>query len=157
MRHTPGAANRALALLSKMLNLAEKWGYCRMARTHVAIVETNPEHKIERFLGTGELARLGDALAEAERTRTEMPSVVASIRLLAFTGCRLSEILTLRWDWINRDPNNPFVIGGRNPGTHLVNLRKPRYRIRSEAGLEGVRIHDLRHSFASFGAGAGLS
>ena len=49
------------------------------------------------------------------------------------------------------------VIRGRNAGAHLVNLRKPWHRIRAKAGLDGLRIHDLRHSFASFGAAAGLS
>jgi integrase len=189
MRRTPGAANRTLALLSKIFNLAEKWGLRSDGSNPCRHVEKNPERKIERYLTAGEFARLGEALVEAERTRTEMPSVIAAIRLLAFTGCRLSEILTLRWDWIDRErgclnlpdsktgrktvylgapalevltqigrePGNPHVITGRNPGTHLVNLSKPWYRIRATAGLDGLRIHDLRHSFASFGAGAGLS
>jgi integrase len=189
MRQTPGAANRALALLSKMFNLAEKWGVRPDGSNPCRHVEKNPERKFERYLTANEFARLGDALNEAERTQTEMPSVIGAIRLLAFTGCRLSEILTLRWDWIDRErgclnlpdsktgrktvylgapalevlnriekePENPYVITGRNPGTHLVNIRKPWHRIRSNAGLDELRIHDLRHSFASFGAGAGLS
>ena len=189
MRQTPGAANRTLALLSKMLNLAEKWGLRPDGSNPCRHVEKNPERKIERYLTTGEFARLGDALAEAERTRTEMPSAIAAIRLLAFTGCRLSEILTLRWDWVDwergclhlpesksgrktvyigppalevlsrieRESDNPYVIAGKRPGAPLVNLRKPWHRIRKKAGLGGVRIHDLRHSFASFGASAGLS
>lgn len=56
-----------------------------------------------------------------------------------------------------REENNPFVIVGRNPGTHLINLQKPWRRVRKEAELEDVRLHDLRHSFASFAVGAGLS
>ena len=43
------------------------------------------------------------------------------------------------------------------PGKHLINLQKPWRRIRAIAGLDDVRIHDLRHSFASFAVGAGLS
>ena len=58
---------------------------------------------------------------------------------------------------MDQEPQNPYVIMGRNPSTHLVNIRKPWLRIRARAGLKDVRIHDLRHSFASFGAGAGLS
>jgi integrase len=52
---------------------------------------------------------------------------------------------------------NPFVIVGGRPGGHLVNLQKPWRRIRAAAKLGNARIHDLRHSFASLAAGAGMS
>ena len=48
-----------------------------------------------------------------------------------------------------RDPDNPWVIVGRKPGTHLIDLHYAWWRIRARAGLNDVRIHDLRHSFAS--------
>ena len=48
-----------------------------------------------------------------------------------------------------RDPDNPWVIAGRKPGAHLTDLQHPWRRIRARAGLDDVRIHDLRHSFAS--------
>ena len=48
-----------------------------------------------------------------------------------------------------RDEDNPWVIAGRKPGWHLTDLQHPWRRIRGRAGLDGVRIHDLRHSFAS--------
>ena len=60
-------------------------------------------------------------------------------------------------DGIERHESNPFVIVGREPMSHLVNLRKPWSRIRKQAGLEDLRLHDLRHSFASIGAGLGIS
>jgi integrase len=54
--------------------------------------------------------------------------------------------------------DSPFVFRGRRHGKHLVNLRKPWYRIRAKAQLpEGTRIHDLRHSFASMGLKSGMS
>ena len=144
---------------------------------------------MERFLSNEELARLGDVLAEAERTRTDNPSAIAAIRLLLFTGCRRSEILTLKWEHvdfegqclripesktgsktvylsppalevlagIDREERGPYVITGAKPGSHLVNLTKPWQRIRKKAELEGVRIHDLRHSFASMAVAGGLS
>ena len=56
-----------------------------------------------------------------------------------------------------RFENNPFVIVGARDGAALVNLQKPWRRIRARAGLEDVRIHDLRHSFASVAASGGLS
>ncbi len=49
---------------------------------------------------------------------------------------------------------NPYVIIGRRAAAHIVNLEKPWRRIRQEAGLDDVRIHDLRHSYASVGAAA---
>ena len=48
-----------------------------------------------------------------------------------------------------RDADNPWVIVGRKPGEHLTDLQHPWQRIRARAGLDDVRIHDLRHSFAS--------
>ena len=48
-----------------------------------------------------------------------------------------------------RDEENPWVIAGRKPGSHLTDLQHPWRRIRARAELDDVRIHDLRHSFAS--------
>ena len=56
-----------------------------------------------------------------------------------------------------REEKNPYVIVGRNLGTHLINLQKPWRALRKATGLHDVRLHDLRHSFASFAVGAGLS
>lgn len=58
---------------------------------------------------------------------------------------------------IPRQDGNPYVIIGRKPGTHLVNIKGSWSVIRVEAKLEDVRLHDLRHSFASFGARTGMS
>ena len=59
---------------------------------------------------------------------------------------------------IDRRDGNPWVIVGRKPGSHLTDLQHPWRRIRAHAGLDDVRIHDLRHSFASGGllVGEGL-
>ena len=59
---------------------------------------------------------------------------------------------------IDRRDGNPWVIAGRKPGSHLTDLQHPWRRIRARAGLDDVRIHDLRHSFASGGllVGEGL-
>src|SRR5262249_38277551 len=56
-----------------------------------------------------------------------------------------------------RMADNPYVIAGKNPGARLINLQKPWRRIRAKANLADVRIHDLRHSFASVAAGTGMS
>ena len=58
---------------------------------------------------------------------------------------------------IPRVANNPFVIVGRREGKHLVNIQKPWNRIRKAAKLDDVRIHDLRHTFASVAVAHGMS
>ena len=50
---------------------------------------------------------------------------------------------------IDRRDGNPWVIAGRKPGSHLTDLQHPWRRIRARAGLDDVRIHDMRHSCAS--------
>jgi integrase len=57
---------------------------------------------------------------------------------------------------IPRVTGNPYVIVGRNPDTCLVNLEKPWRRLRAKAGLRDVRLHDLRHTYASYGVANGL-
>lgn len=56
-----------------------------------------------------------------------------------------------------RVEGNPYVCPGMKEGTHYSSLYGIWHRIRTRAGLEDVRIHDLRHSFASVGVGGGLS
>lgn len=63
------------------------------------------------------------------------------------------------WELLERAPwheGNPYVCAGSRPGSRYSNIEKPWRRIREAAGLPDVRIHDLRHSFASVGVGAGI-
>ena len=176
LRDKPYQANRTLGVLSKMFSLAEIWGLRPDGSNPCRHVKRYKESKRERFLSPEETERLGEVLAEAE---SEMPSAVAAFRLLLLTGCRLSEIQFLRWECVRedcielpdaktggrvvplgpearavlaalpREEDNPWVIRGRLPGSHITDLQRPWRRIRARAGLEDVRIHDLRHSYAS--------
>ena len=56
-----------------------------------------------------------------------------------------------------REPDNPHVIVGKKPGSHMVNVKDSWAVIQRAADLADVRIHDLRHTFASLGARAGMS
>ncbi len=57
---------------------------------------------------------------------------------------------------IEKQANNPYVFCGDKPGTHLVAIQKTWERIRKQADLPDIRIHDLRHSFASFAINNGV-
>jgi integrase len=198
----PVNANRCLTTLSHVFSMAEKWGYRPRGSNPCKGVDRYKETPRERLLTAEELARLGDALAEAEngpqparqkerkaRQSAEDYRAIACIRLLAFTGARLSEILTLQWAWIDferglarlpdsktgaktliltapalaiinalpRVKGNPYILPGDRKGTHFVGVQKPWQRIRKLAGLDDVRLHDLRHAFASIAVASGDS
>ena len=190
-RATPTEANRALAVLSTMMNLAERWGERADGSNPCRHVGKYPERRRERFLSAQELARLGDVLAgypRGRRMETACGYHAAAIKLLVFTGARLGEVLSLQWQWIDwergearlpdsktgaktlhlpppalavlaelpRVEGNPHVIVGGKTGAALVNLEKPWRAIRKAAGLDDVRLHDLRHSFASTAASGGM-
>jgi integrase len=90
MRDKPVQANRTLALLSKMLGLAERWGYRPPSSNPCRGVDHFPERPRERFLSASELARLGAVLSEEEK---DQPFVVLAIRLLVLSGARRDEVL----------------------------------------------------------------
>ena len=184
MRDKPYQANRTLGVISKMMNQAEAWGLRPDRSNPCYHVRKYKERKRERFLSTEELARLGKALEEEEALA---PAAATAFRLLLYTGARLSEIQTLKWEYIRgnrihlpdsktgaktiplngpalevlagakRTDGNPWVIVGTAEGSHLTDLQKPWRRVRKAAGLDDVRIHDLRHTFASEAVMAGES
>jgi integrase len=189
LRETPYQANRLLAVLSKFFNWCERHGFRPDHSNPARHIEKFKEEKRKRYLSAEELARLGDALRQAEQDGSLDQYGASAIRLLVLTGARLSEILTLRWSEVDfagqclrledsktgaksvylnpaavevltslpRLEGNPFVICGRREGMHLVNLQKPWRRVREAAELPDVRLHDNRHSFASFAVASGMS
>lgn len=58
---------------------------------------------------------------------------------------------------IVRQKDNPYVFCGVKQGQPIVNLQKPWRRIRAMADLDDVRLHDLRHTFASVAVMNGMS
>jgi integrase len=208
MSATPFAANRCLALLSSIWNWAARRDEVPFDANPVRGVEKNRERSRERFLTADEFSRLGQALQLAEtiglpwqlnpdRASKHLPRVenrrtvldpfsVGAIRLLIFTGARVGEILSAKWDQVDfgrgilflpdsktgkkpvylsraalavleklcRIDGNPYIISG-NKGRR-ADLKRPWAMICRAAQLDGVRLHDLRHSFASYGAGDGL-
>ena len=181
LRDTPARANAAVHLLSRMYTLAEAWELVPPGRNPCLSVRRYRTRKRERFLTPEEYRRLGRALRQAEAEDGTWPAAIAAIRLLVLTGCRRGEILSLRWDDVDRTagdlrlrdakagprmvpltkpvlrildaiprlPENAWVIAGQRPGKRLTGLHHYWRPVRERAGLSDVRLHDLRHSFAS--------
>ena len=184
LHETPAAANRALPVLSVVLRQAELYGHrlsganpCRGIRRYRC-----PGRR--RFLTRPELKRLASQLSEQE---SSAPLAVALVRLLLLTGCRQSEIRTLEWReyrarhlhltdskvgprtvWLcdaartvlDRLPRKScFVFPATDGETPLATeaLYSWWRRVRKEAELPGLRLHDLRHSYASFALKQGES
>ena len=186
-RATPFRANRVIALLSKMFALAEEWDVRPTGSNPCRGVKRAREQRRERYLSSAEIARLWATMAEAEATLAIPTAMLALVRLLLLTGCRLGEIRNLLWEQVDferaclhlsdsktgpkvihlntpaleilaaieRVEGNPHVIIGTVPGAHFVGVHKAWKRIRASAGLDGLRLHDLRHTYASILAGLG--
>ena len=93
-----GTATRTVGLLGGIFSFAVQEGI--RADNPVRGVKRFADRKCERYLTASELGRLGDALKAAE-AEGENPIALAALRALIFTGCRLSEILRLRWTEID--------------------------------------------------------
>ena len=174
---TPAAGDQAVWVLSKMFKLAESWGMVAPGRRPTRHVRRYGGTSRERFLTPEEYRRLGAALKRLEASGALMPSAAAAIRLLMLTGCRKSEIRTLRWSDIHlgesktgpravqlppaaarllealpQRTDSPWVFpgndrDGRYSGGGLDHAWRT---VRAAAGLEDVRLHDLRQSCAAY-------
>jgi len=190
----PSNANRCLAILSHIFSIGAKWEVIPAGLNPCRGIRRFRERIRERFLSAEEVVSLGKALTEADRTSASSSEdwrAVNILRLLVYTGARLSEILTLQWDWIQWEAgfarlpdsktgtkmvplprpaldvlrrmseehgrHSKFVFPGKRSGTYFTGIQKPWQRIRLKAGLPGVRIHDLRHCFASTAVAHGES
>ena len=176
LRATPVAADRSMPVLSVIMREAELMGVRPESSNPCRGIRRYRRKGRERFLSDDEIRRLSERLsAHADR----FPDEVAVIRLLLLTGCRKSEILTLRWTdyreghlflrdsktgprtvWLSTparrileslDRTGRWVFPGPGAKGHgSTNWLDRVWRpVRAEAELRGVRLHDLRHTHAS--------
>lgn len=182
--HGPCMANRVIATLSKMFNLAIRWQMC--TTNPVKGVERNPENKRRRYLSGDEIARLTVAL---NQHRDQAAANV--IRLCLLTGARKGEVLSAKWDqfdlgagiWTKsssetkqkrdhvvpisapalqllaalRENNKTATYLFPSRGSHLQDIKEDWTEICRVAGIVGARVHDLRHTHASILASSGVS
>ena len=174
-RTAPGNANNALKLFRQIMNFAVARGYVETNPSRG--IKRNRRPPLTRFLSRDEIARLhrvlDDHAARGQRAQADI------VRLLLLTGCRKSEIVRLRWsevheeflvladaktgprkvplntrarDIIDRQPRSgsPFVFPSpRDPARPRGAELGLWWRVRKEAEIEDVRLHDLRHTHAS--------
>ena len=172
----PAGANRTLDILRQIFNYAIECGHVDSNPTRG--IRHNPKPKVTRFLSRSEIARVL-AVLRAHRGRGSGRQQADIIRLLLLTGCRKSEILLLRWSEVDGDtlrlsdsktgPRTVVLSTGaqgilaRQPRAQSAyvfpSLRDPARprsselslwrKVRREASIDDVRLHDLRHTFAS--------
>jgi integrase len=167
LRHIPYDANRCLEIISKIFNLAEMWGLRPDGSNPRKHIKKYPEEKRERFLSPAELKRVGEVLREMEEGEIELPSAIAATRLLILTGCRLGEIMTLRWEHVDI-PGKALRLPDSKTGAKVVHLGQPAIDVLENirrlednpwvivGALPGARLSDLQPFWQRVRARAGL-
>jgi integrase len=98
LAHIPITANRCFALLSVAFKKAEDWEYLPPRSNPCTGVNKYKENKKQRFLSDAELKRLENSLIEQQKLQPASYCTVNAIFMILYTGCRVSEILNLKWE-----------------------------------------------------------
>ena len=120
LRHLPYRANRCLEIISKMFNLAELWEYRPDGTNPRKHIQKFKEKLRERYLTTDETRRLLKVLNGPNNNRIDIPACYL-FKLLLLTGCRLGEVLTLKWSYID-DDTNCFRLPDSKTGAKTVSV-----------------------------------
>ena len=184
LRATPVAADRSAPILSVIMRQSEIYGYRPEGSNPCTGIRRYRRKGRERFLSEPELRRLAQVLASHDAL---YPLHTAFIRLLLLTGCRKSEILTLQWSdyregrlFLRDGKTGPRTVWLSWPARAVLDglPRKGRWvfpspqrqgpvsvsvfetfwrRVREEADIADVRLHDCRHTYASIAITQGES
>ena len=184
-KDTPIMANRFLALISTMMNLAEKWEYRPQNTNPCKYVDRYKEKKRQVYLSMDQLEKVGQAMRQLKNT--ESFYALSALKMLLVTGCRTSEILNLKreyvdianncihlpdsktgartihlspvaFDILNALPSEEgFVFRSPRENKRLTTLRCLWKKICGITDLKDYRLHDLRHTYASFAVSGGFS
>ena len=127
----PRAANRAVALMSRMYGMAADWEMVPDGTNPCRAIARHREFKRERFLTDSEFRRLGQVLAEAPVKGGVSVHAVAAIRLLMLTGCRKSEILSLQWKDVDLEARE-LKLPDSKTGPRAVPLSPPAVKVLEE-------------------------
>lgn len=183
----PATANQCLALLSKACNLAEDWGWRAPGSNPCRRVRKFPVREREQILAPSDIHRMDRALIELTTERAITRPMADLVRLLLITGCRLTEIMHARREWVDvqrqllllpdskvgqrriplsgaamaiikAQPASEWLIPGRTAGEPMQSPYGAWRTIKERAGIPTtMRLHDLRHTAGSLGHLAGLS
>ncbi|WP_198157581.1 tyrosine-type recombinase/integrase [Methylobacterium nodulans] len=183
--HAPYRANRLVALFSKLFSLGINWGLT--TENPAKGIERNPERMRTRYLDADELARLQAALdtyssqqvANAIRLllltgarRSEVLAArwdqfnlesgvwtkpAASVKQAREHRVPLSVAAVALLQAMRAEASSAYLFPGKAEGRPLGDIKKAWASICRRAGLEDLRLHDLRHSYASYLASAGHS
>jgi len=185
MAKAPYAANRMLSVISSLFNWAERNNLVPEGHVNPAAkIGRYREQARERFLTGDELARLGDALRAAPVDPYAVAAIrmliMTGARLREILHAQWRHVDTERGILFLPDSKtgpkpiflnaaaiavladlprldgNPYIFPGKKDGAPRTSLDEAWLKLKRAAGIEGLRIHDLRHSFASVGAGASL-
>lgn len=121
LHKTPINANRALACLSHILSVCEDWGIREPNSNPCLGIKRYKENKRERYLSESELRKLIETINQCEEDETEERSIMIFFRLLIFTGARQNELLSAKWEYVNRD-NRTLDLPDSKTGKKKINL-----------------------------------
>jgi integrase len=176
LHRTPSTANLCLAVLSAMFEKSEAWEWRPQHSNPCRHIERYKTNSRERVLSADEMARLGPAITTDPDGKLFL--------VIALTGARVSEITGLKWSYLDLD-NGLARLPDSKTGAKTLVLPQPvleilrtvtpidgseyvfsqlsKYaiyqiweRVRTTAALPDLRIHDLRHNFASWGVNGNL-